>query len=287
MFEPYSKEFYLAISSVLEAGKIVKSIYDTDFEVSYKKKDDPLTEADLQANKAIIHQIQSVFPKDSILSEEISDNLDRLNNDRVWIIDPIDGTREFVKKNPEFSISLGFSISGKACIGSVLNPITRELFVGIVGQGIAYLVLNEDFSLDQNKIQLAQHNFKEDIAKPFTYVSRSEFFKYKLFDSNPYWKENFDLKPVGSIAYKLALAAANKGDLALSLKPKSEWDICGGVALIEASGGTAVDLRKQSSLPFNEKSPLQHGILAGNPFLVEKILKERGSFFRESIVGWE
>ncbi|HMV45990.1 MAG TPA: 3'(2'),5'-bisphosphate nucleotidase CysQ, partial [Leptospiraceae bacterium] len=275
------------ISSVLEAGKIVRSIYDTNFEVSWKAKDDPLTEADLRANQEIIRQIQLTFPEDAILSEEISDSEKRLSKERVWIIDPIDGTREFVKKNPEFSVSLGLSVSGKAFIGSILNPITRELFVGIVGQGIAYLVLKDDFSLDLNQLNLTKHDFKPMDSKPFTYVSRSEFFKYKLFDQNPYWKENYDLKPVGSIAYKLALAAANLGDLALSLKPKSEWDICGGVALIEASGGIAVDLKNQKAFPFNEKSPLQHGILAGNPFLVEKILKEKGNFFRDSLVNWE
>ena len=99
MPETYSTEFKLAISSVLKAGKIVREIYNSSFEVSWKSKDDPLTEADLLANKEILSNIQTIFPGDGILSEEIADNSDRLSKDRVWILDPIDGTREFVQKN--------------------------------------------------------------------------------------------------------------------------------------------------------------------------------------------
>lgn len=287
MFQKNSPEFKLAIDSVLAAGKIVRAIYNSSFEVSWKSKDDPLTEADLQANQAILENIQSNFPNDGILSEEVTDNTDRLTKERVWILDPIDGTREFVQKNPEFSISLGLAVSGKPVIGVVFNPITRELFAGIVGIGAAYLILEENLELGKTEIELNRLTFIEKKENPTAYVSRSEFSKYKLFDENPYWKESFHLKPVGSIAYKLALTSANKADLSLSLKPKSEWDVCAGIALVLASGGTAVDLKHQKDIPFNSKIPKLEGILAGNPFLIDKILKDKSDFYRKSLVDWD
>ncbi len=286
MFDANSSEFQLAISSVLKAGQIVREIYNTSFEVSWKSKDDPLTEADLQANQEIIAQIRGTFPNDGILSEEITDNTDRLKKDRVWILDPIDGTREFVQKNPEFSISLGLSYHGKPTLGVVFNPITGELFSGIVGHGVSYDIVQDDSYFDSTKIQLKPIEFNKNIEKPSAYVSRSEFYKYKLFDENPYWKESFDLKPVGSIAYKLALTAANKADLSISLKPKNEWDICAGVALIHAAGGIVVDLKNQKQMPFNSENPKQQGILGGNPYLVKSLIETKGNFFSATLVDW-
>ena len=286
MISSKSKEFELAISSVLSAGKIVREIYNSSFSVSWKAKDDPLTEADLQANKEIISQIQNQFPSDGILSEEITDNTDRLEKSRVWIIDPIDGTREFVAKNPEFSISLGLAIDGKPVLGVVFNPITRELMSGIVGEGVSCNIVGEDLELDISQIQLSKIHFAENVDKPSVYVSRSEFYKYKLFDSNPYWKDSFILKPIGSIAYKLALTAAGQGDLSLSLKPKSEWDICAGIALILAAGGMVIDLKNQTDIPFNASLPRINGILAGNPFLVKGLIESDGNFYKDSLVDW-
>lgn len=286
MFQKNSPEFKLAIDSVLAAGKIVRTIYNSSFEVSWKSKDDPLTEADLQANHAILETIQTNFPNDGILSEEVTDNTDRLTKDRVWILDPIDGTREFVQKNPEFSISLGLAVKGKPVIGVVFNPITRELFAGIVGVGAVYFLLEDNLELDISKLSLSQHKFQRNIVKPSAYVSRSEFYKYKLFDENQYWKESFELKPVGSIAYKLALTSANKGDLSISLKPKNEWDICAGVALVEAAGGKVIDLFQQTQIPFNTPHHLHKGILAGNPFTIDNLVFSNGNFLKNSLVDW-
>lgn len=286
MFQVSSPEFQLAVFSVLKAGKIVRDIYNSSFEVSWKAKDDPLTEADLLANKEILSHIKESFPDDGILSEEIADNTDRLSKDRVWILDPIDGTREFVQKNPEFSISLGLSYQGKAILGIVFNPITRELISGIVDLGISYLILDETFALDPISISLSKLSFKESIQKPSVYVSRSEFQKDKLFDANSFWKESFSMLPIGSIAYKLALTAAGKGDLSISLKPKNEWDICAGVALVEASGGKVIDLFEQTQIQFNSPHHLQKGILAGNPYTIESLVSSHGKFLKDSLVNW-
>ena len=92
--------------------------------------------------------------------------------------------------------------------------------------------------------------------------------------------------PIGSIAYKLALTAAGKGDLSISLKPKNEWDICAGVALVEASGGKVIDLFEQTQIQFNSPHHLQKGILAGNPYTIESLVSSHGKFLKDSLVNW-
>lgn len=277
------KELSLAIFACLQAAKVVREIYETPFSINWKGEDDPLTEADLQANRIIIHQIEKNFPEDSILSEEITDSKSRLFKDRVWILDPIDGTREFITKNPEFSVSLGLSVQNKAVLGVVINPISRELFYGVVGLGIGYELLDEDYSFNYDNVELKKPYFlSKEFSKPNVLVSKSEFSKYKLFDKDPFWKSRYDLYPIGSIAYKLALTAVGKAHFTISLKPKSEWDICAGVALIESASGISIDLIDQKEFSFNKENPYDQGILAGNKDYIQELLKTHKEFLRNS-----
>ena len=94
-----------------------------------------LTEADLAANTVICDTLHSAFPNDAILSEENTDDLVRLNTSRVWIIDPLDGTREFTLGIPEFAVSIGLTINEEVVLGVIYNPITEELITGVVGEG--------------------------------------------------------------------------------------------------------------------------------------------------------
>ena len=107
---------------VLHAGEEIMSIYHTDFKVYHKSEHDPVTDADLLASEIIVASIRTLFPEDGVISEEIAPDADRLDKKRIWILDPIDGTREFVEKTNEFSITLGLSVDGQATVGITLNP---------------------------------------------------------------------------------------------------------------------------------------------------------------------
>lgn len=280
-----TEELSLAIFSCIQAAKVVSEIYNAPFSVKWKAKDDPLTEADLQANKIISDFIQTKYPDDGFLSEEAVDDLTRLKKQRIWILDPIDGTREFVDKNPEFSISLGLSLNGKATLGVVLNPITRELFYGDIEKGIGYLLLDEEFNFDYDNIRLEKPFFiSKEFSKPTILVSRSELLKSKLFDRDEFWKNEFTIFPVGSIAYKLALISVGKAHFTISLKPKSEWDICAGVALVNAAGGVCSDIVEQKEFIFNKEKPFDQGILAGNKDFILDFLKDKSIFLKNSFV---
>ena len=106
------EELALALKVAREAGTIVNTFYVGSSEVEYKSPDEPVTEADRSANQHILSRLQAVFPDDGYLSEESQDDLSRLEKERVWIIDPLDGTKEFIARNGEFSIMIGLAIGG-------------------------------------------------------------------------------------------------------------------------------------------------------------------------------
>ena len=110
-------------------------------EVRYKTDDEPVTEADRSANQHIVTRIRAVYPDDGILSEESKDDLARLHKERVWIIDPMDGTKEFIARNGEFSVMIGLAVKGRPVLGVVQQPASGLLYAGALGYGA---ILYED-----------------------------------------------------------------------------------------------------------------------------------------------
>ena len=133
-----TKEIEFAARLAREASTIVNTFYVGSSEVRYKLHDEPVTEADRSANQHIVTRIQTHFPEDGILSEESKDDLARLQRDRVWIVDPLDGTKEFIARNGEFSIMIGLVVAGAPVMGVIMQPTSNLLYIGAVGYG-AYL----------------------------------------------------------------------------------------------------------------------------------------------------
>ena len=243
---------------IIRAGEEVLKIYSTEFQVTYKSKDDPLTQADLKAHEIISKAIQKYFPEDYILSEEDASLNQNQTKKNIWLLDPIDGTREFVKKNNQFAISLGYSVSGKPTLGIILNPSTDELILGTIETGISYTSFKNPDLTNWSRPLLSPPS----MDRPICLVSNTEYSE-NLFQSQIFTSE-LNLKPMGSIAYKLGLVAAGKGDICISLKPKSDWDIGAGVALIKSSGGTSHPILSREEFNFHLESIRKEGIIAGN-----------------------
>ncbi len=220
--------------AMLAAGEAILEIRARGFSVQQKPNADVLTEADLAANQVLKNALLSAFPKDGWLSEETADTPERLQATRVWIVDPIDGTREFIQGIPEYAISVALIESGEPVLSSVYNPETRELF---------YAIKNKGAFLNDQPIRCRTH-----CEAPYTLLaSRSEFNRgeWAAFMTH-------EIKVVGSIAYKLALVAAGRADATFSLGPKSEWDIAAGVLLVTESQGYAGDC---AGKPFQFNQP--------------------------------
>lgn len=210
----------------------------------YKAGNDPVTEADRQLDavlrKALLRE------GEGWLSEESVDDPSRLGKQYVWIVDPLDGTREFVTGIPEFCASIAVVENGKPVAGGICNPATRETFLGSIETGLTY------------NGKPTKTSSRTTIQGATVLASRSEVKRgeWKQFEDAP-----FKVQPMGSVAYKLARVSAGLDDATFTLTPKNEWDVAAGVALILSAGGFARPL-DAPKFTFNRKSPLLPGLIA-------------------------
>jgi myo-inositol-1(or 4)-monophosphatase len=220
----------------------------------YKAGHDPVTEAD-RAVDAVLRQ-NLLRDGEGWLSEETVDNPERLEKQRVWIVDPLDGTREFVKGLPEFCVSIGFIENGKPVAGGIYNPATQETFLGAIDCGVLY------------NGKPAHASDRATVDGALVLASRSEVKRgeWKPFDNGP-----FKVQAMGSVAYKLALVSAGLADITFTLTPKNEWDVAAGAALVLSAGGYVATL-DQAPLRCNNRNPLISGLLASGPNLREGLL---------------
>jgi myo-inositol-1(or 4)-monophosphatase len=239
------------------AGEAIMSYYrDRDsFSVTDKSPDNPLTDADLAADKLLRERLMALLPEAGWLSEETRDSPDRLERERVWVVDPLDGTKEFVLGIPEFTVSVGLVEGGRPLLAVIYNPPTGELYYGQRGEGVFLngraVTVSDRLEFPGARIDASRSERKRGEFEPFEAM--------------------LDIKTMGSIAYKLARVAAGQVDATWSRGPKNEWDICAGVLLIEEAGGVCHDL-DDNPITFNQSWPKVNGIVADNGRLHEQII---------------
>ena len=234
----------LVVDVVKHAGAIIETIASEGYETKYKEGTDPVTTADLAANDFLRQRLMAVLPEAGWLSEETKDSDERLLKRYVWIVDPIDGTKEFVERVPEYAVSVALSYEGHALLGVVYNPAKDECYAGLVGVGAW---LNGD---SVSAVFLSEGKLK--VLGSRSEIKRGEF---------EHFMQLVEVEAVGSIAYKLALVASGRANATWSLGPKNEWDIAAGVALINAAGGKVADPEGRDFI-FNRKNTLVDGVIA-------------------------
>jgi myo-inositol-1(or 4)-monophosphatase len=243
------------IHAALEASRAVFARFTPGaIETEYKVGRDPVTEAD-RALDAVLRQ-ELLREGEGWLSEESVDDPVRLERSRVWVVDPLDGTREFVKGIPEFCVSIGFVEDGRPVAGGIYNPATDETFLGSIDSGVTY------------NGKPAQPSQRQRLDGALVLASRSEV---KRGEWKPFENSSLNIRPMGSVAYKLALVSVGLADVTFTLTPKNEWDVVGGAALVQSAGGFVSTLGK-ASLTANRRDPLLSGLLASGPFLKDQLL---------------
>ncbi len=212
-------------------------------EAKMKTGDDPVTAADLAVNEVLL----DLLPQEGEgwLFEETADGTDRLTRERVWVVDPIDGTREFVQGIPEWSVSIGLIENGRPVAGGVCNPATGERITGSIETGVEYIG-------DRPPVDAPS------LATAVVLASRSEV---RRGEWDRFADEPFTIVPMGSVAYKLALVAAGRADATWTVVPKHEWDIAAGAALVTAAGGW-IALLDGSPPTWNNPDPLVDDFIA-------------------------
>ncbi len=259
-----ARDLELAISAARSAAEAVMRWFGLPLEVVHKSPDQPLTKADLEADRIIRDLLIGARPEYGWLSEETADSPERLERETVWIVDPIDGTRSFIAGRREFSISIGLAHKGEAVLGVVCNPATGEYYWSAKGEG-AFMAHGTE---KPRRMMLSSGVQLRD--KPVLLASRSEISRGD-FDS---MRSGWEFKPLGSTAYKLAGVASGAGDVFFSRGPKSEWDVCAGALLVEEAGGVATDLFGEP-FRYNKPQPSVRGTAASsNRDLHDRVLRE-------------
>lgn len=240
------KECACAMKLALAAGKAVMAIYDTDLKVTSKADGKgPVTEADLLANRIILKGLQETFPQDGILSEEMPDSLERLKKERVWCIDPIDGTKDFIAKNGEFAIQIGLIINGKAMLGVLYLPAKDALYFGGPHMGATLLS-----GLERTKLHVNVDKPMQDLIIANSRFHRNESITV-FMEKTGIHKEITH----GSIGGKVSIITKGEADLFLYAAPHvSEWDICAPQAILEGAGGKVTDCMG-GPLHYNQEIP--------------------------------
>lgn len=223
------------------AGRRIQEIREEGFRTATKADESPVTRADREADALLRSRLRELLPDAGWLSEETADDGARLQESRLWVVDPLDGTKEFIAGLPEYTVAIALVEAGAPVLGVVHNPVTGDVFAAVRGGGAT-----------RNGARIRTVEGRDLLA------SRSEL---KRGEFEPF-QATWDVRAVGSIEYKLALVAAGDGAVTFSRGPKHEWDVCAGALLVTEAGGVATDLFGDP-LRFNQSFPKTKGILAG------------------------
>lgn len=258
---------------VLQAGKLVMDVYGTDFNVEMKHRSDPVTEADKRANDYIVERLRALFPSDGIVAEETADQSEALNAGRCWFVDPLDGTKEFIARNGEFSVMIGLAVKGSAAVGAVYQPVKDKLYLGAVDEG-AWLIENGA----RRSLTVSSIDSTRDLK---LVVSRSHRDKTldRLVNELGIQSET----PSGSVGLKVGHIAEQNADLYVHVSDRSSrWDACGPEAILRAAGGVFTDLNGDAFDYRVSKMSNARGILACNAKAFAKVLPVCRALGREA-----
>jgi 3'(2'), 5'-bisphosphate nucleotidase len=228
------------------AGAAILEVYAGSFAVEHKADDSPLTAADMASHRIIVAGLQQLTPDIPVLSEE-SKHIDwntRRAWDRYWLVDPLDGTREFVKRNGEFTVNIALIENHAPVLGVVLLPVTGALYFGVAGDG-AFLE-GAPGALPQPIATRAAAAIPVVAGSRSHGSDRQAAFLAKLGEHT--------LMAVGS-SIKFCMVARGEADLYLRLGPTSEWDTAAAQCVLEQAGGAVVDLQGDA-LRYNTKESL-------------------------------
>ncbi|MCC8174662.1 MAG: 3'(2'),5'-bisphosphate nucleotidase CysQ [Odoribacter sp.] len=256
------------MDAALKAGKEILKIYNDptrDFEVIIKSDYSPLTIADRNANKVIVEILNSTsFP---ILSEEIknADYSERAAWKKLWIVDPLDGTKEFIKQNGEFTVNIALIEDGSPILGVIYVPVKKELYYGATNLGAFKAENIEEISdFNQLKLQSEPLPYKQTDRKYTIVASRShmseetENFIVELAQTYP----DYECISCGS-SIKICLIAEGKADIYPRFAPTMEWDTAAGHAIIKGIGKDVYHQDGKTPLTYNKENLL-------NPWFIVK-----------------
>jgi 3'(2'), 5'-bisphosphate nucleotidase len=253
---------YLALAAEVghitrRAGAAILEVYHTeDFGVEHKADDSPLTRADRAANAVIEEGLRALSFSAPIVSEEgrAVPYAERAQYSRFWLVDPLDGTKEFIKRNGEFTVNIALIERGRPVLGAVFVPVTGELYYAAAGQGAWYLETPES---SPEKIQAASFTLQDANLK--VVASRSH-----LNEATQAFMDKLNAPEIVSRGSSLKILELAKGEAHLypRLAPTMEWDTGAAHAILLEAGGKMISEETGGELPYNKENLLNHFFVA-------------------------
>ncbi|SDY98534.1 3'(2'),5'-bisphosphate nucleotidase CysQ [Tindallia californiensis] len=239
-----TRELEIAKELAVKAGKCIMEIYDRSYEIEVKDDNSPLTEADQASNDVIVEGINLHFPEHAVLSEESKDDSNRHENDWCWVVDPLDGTKEFIRKNGEFTVNIALAYQHKPVLGVIYVPVQEKLFFACKGKG-AYMVVNGNKK--PIKVSLATEKLRMVCSR-----SHPDERNKKMLEEKSHLIS--DMKSAGS-SLKGCLVASGEAEIYYRFGPTMEWDTAAMHCIAEEAGAI---LRQMdgSDLLYNRKDSL-------------------------------
>lgn len=255
----YESELRIAIELAREAGAAILDLYEGPLHIEQKAgagDREPVTQADKLANELIVQRLQSEFPQDGILAEESIDTSRRLSKQRVWMIDPLDGTTGFIEGNGDFAVQIGLSENGQCVMGVVYQPLTGVLYRAVRGGGTWI----ERPRFEPERAHVSNH---EEISTMRLAASRSH--RSPRMD---HVVRAFGLKEEvrrGSVGIKIGLLVEQQCDLYVHLSPRTkQWDTCAPEIILREAGGSITDLFGRPLSYNNAEVQNRDGVVASN-----------------------
>ena len=252
----------LLVASLRQAGEIARRFYRGTYKSWNKSPGNPVTEADIEIDRFLKLVLLDARPDYGWLSEETEDDPARLSRERVFVVDPIDGTYGFLKQRPQFTVVAAVVRNGRPVSAAIHNPITGEIF-------------------EASKDQGAKKNGATISAGTRTSFEGARILaEKKLSDpalwANP-WPESLVWETRASAAYRLALVASGEFDATFSLNRKSDWDLAAGDLIAHEAGGVVTD-RESRRLLYNRKTTVHGSVICAGPQLHALILARLGGY---------
>jgi 3'(2'), 5'-bisphosphate nucleotidase len=225
-------ELDVAVELARRAGVAIMAYYHEGVDVDYKPGDEPVTVADRAADEIISGGLRSAFPSDGLLTEESEDEATRLQKERVWIVDPLDGTTEFLEETDNFVVQIALTMQGQPVLGVVYQPVGERLYYAWQGHG----AFREDRAL-RTRLHVSAETQTQRMC---LVASRSRYSD--LVEAGRQALGIQTVQRVGSVGLKVGLLAQGACDLYLATNVCKEWDLCAPHALLKEAGGELTDL---------------------------------------------
>lgn len=256
---PANEDLVLIENAVREAGEIARHYYGRDYRRWSKNRGEPVTEADIAIDRHLRERLVNARPGYGWLSEESAKDYLQLDKERLFIVDPIDGTTAFLKERPHFSISVGIAEKGRSAAGVVYNPVLEQFFSAVAGCGAR---------LNGEPIHVSRCSGLEGCRV----VGQKDLFTHPNWAIPPLepWPA-MHVESRSSVAYRMALVAQGQFDAAIILSPKHDWDMAAGDIIVREAGGHVTD-KDGNALRFGRPDAFQRTMICAGPALHGQIL---------------